>query len=118
MSLRTPRPSRRFSLWVALSLSVGSLSFGCSGCGSSPPPKAGEPQTAKEKQRQEAEAKGEVEPGGKWGGWRYTGDREDCFFVVGRRCFKTEAAACAAAKCGKRKCEVTGGGPATVACAK
>ena len=117
MSLRTPR-SR--SLWFVLCVSFGlsSLSLGCGGCGGGPPPRADEPQTAKEKQRQEAEAKGEVQPGGKWGGWRYTGDRNDCFFVVGRRCFKTEAAACAAAKCGKRKCEVTGGGPATVACTK
>ncbi len=89
------------------------------GCGGSTKVGPDEPQTAKEKQRREAEAKGEVDkPGGKWGGWRYTGDRSECFYVIGRRCFKTEAAACSAAKCGKRKCEVTGGGPASVACAK
>ena len=87
-------------------------------CGSEPP-RGGEPTTAREKQRREAAARGEVEePGGKWGGWRYTGERNECFFVVGRRCFKTETAACAAAQCGKRKCEVAGGGPATVGCAK
>jgi hypothetical protein len=106
MSLRT----RSLSLAV-----LASLALGCGGG----PPKSDEPTTAKEKQRREAEAKGEADgSGGKWGGWRYTGDRNDCFFVVGRRCFKTEAAACAAAKCGKNKCETTGGGPATVACAK
>jgi len=106
MSLRT----------LALSLAVlGTLALGCGG---SSPPRSDEPTTAKEKQRREAEASGEIDrPGGKWGGWRYTGDRNDCFFVVGRRCFKTEAAACTAARCGKRKCETTGGGPATVACA-
>jgi hypothetical protein len=107
MSLRT--------LWLSLAL-VAPLSLGCGGGG---PPKSDEPTTAKEKQRREAEANGETDAnGGKWGGWRYTGDRNDCFFVVGRRCFKSEAAACTAARCGKRKCETTGGGPAAVACAK
>jgi hypothetical protein len=78
-----------------------------------------EPTTAKDKQRREAEAAGESDAGsGKWGGWRYTGDRNECFFVVGRRCFKTEDAACAAARCGKSQCEVSGGGPASVTCAK
>jgi len=99
---------------IALAL-VAALASGCGGG----PPRSDEPTTAKEKQRQEAEAKGETDsPGGKWGGWRYTGDRNECFFVVGRHCFKTEAAACTAARCGKKKCETTGGGPATVACAK
>ncbi len=87
-------------------------------CGSDPP-KSGEPTTAREKQRREAAAAGETSTtGGKWGGWRYTGDRDECFFVVGRRCFKTEAAACAAARCGKVKCVTTGGGPASVSCAR
>ena len=36
-------------------------------------------------------------------------------FVVGRRCFDKEAAACEAAKC-KDGCEVEGGGPATIKC--
>jgi hypothetical protein len=108
MSLRTLRLSVSLVLVTALAL----------GCGGEPP-RSDEPTTAKEKQRRDAEARGEADgSAGKWGGWRYTGDRDECFFVVGRRCFKTEAAACAAARCGKRKCETTGGGPATVACAK
>ena len=104
------------TLWVSLALVV-SLAVGCGG--GAAPSRSDEPTTAKEKQRRDAEASGEADPSArKWGGWRYTGDRNDCFFVVGRRCFKTEAAACAAARCGKRTCETTGGGPATVACAK
>jgi hypothetical protein len=88
-------------------------------CGGGSAPRSDEPTTAREKQRRDAEAKGELDHGGgKWAGWRYTGDRGDCFFVVGRRCFKTEAAACTAAHCGKGKCETIGGGPASVACAK
>jgi hypothetical protein len=106
MSLRTLRLSL-FAVVTALAV----------GCGGSSAPSANEPTTAREKQRQEAIAKGETDPpGGKWGGWRYSGDRDDCFFVVGKRCFKTQAAACKAAACGKRKCDVTGGGPAAVAC--
>jgi hypothetical protein len=102
-----------------LALSLAVMVSLASGCGGSVPPRSDEPTTAKEKQRREADAKGESDPAaGKWGAWRYTGDRNDCFFVIGRRCFKTEAAACTAARCGKRKCEVTGGGPAAVACAK
>jgi hypothetical protein len=81
-------------------------------------PRANEPTTAREKQRRDAEAKGDLESGGgKWAGWRYTGDRTECFFIVGRRCFKTESAACTAARCGKHKCESSGGGPAAVSCA-
>jgi hypothetical protein len=98
-------------------ISLGLLAALTLGCGGDPP-RSGDPQTAKEKQRREAAAAGETSSsGGKWGGWRYTGDRDECFFIVGRKCFKTETAACAAARCGSRKCETTGGGPATVACA-
>ncbi len=77
-----------------------------------------EPQTAAARARLEAEEKGELPPKGKtWGGWRYQGDRNECFFAVGRKCFKTEPAACAAAKCGKGgKCVSTGAGPATISC--
>lgn len=107
MSLRTR--------WLSVSLAL--VAWLGPGCGGST--KSDEPTTAAEKQRREAQAKGEADgTSGKWGGWRYTGDRDECFFVVGRRCFKTEAAACAAARCGKKKCEVTGGGPAKVSCAQ
>jgi hypothetical protein len=75
-----------------------------------------EPQTAKEKQLREAKAAGDTNAG-KWGGWRYQGDRNECFYVVGRRCFKNENAACQAARCkAPKKCDVVGGGPATVGC--
>jgi len=95
---------------------LASLALGCSG---GRPSRSDEPTTAKEKQRREAAAAGETGPSaGKGAGWRYAGDRDECFFILGRRCFKSEAAACAAARCGKRKCETSGGGPAAVACAK
>src|SRR5262245_43328929 len=79
---------------------------------------ANEPQTAREKQLRDAKAAGELDAGDtKWGKWRYTGDRRDCFFVVGNRCVKTEAAACQAVRCkAPAKCKVVGGGPARAIC--
>jgi hypothetical protein len=87
------------------------------GCGA---PRSDEPTTAKEKQQRAADSSGVVEVQPKQRpGWRYTGDRENCFFVFGRRCFKTETAACTAARCGSGgTCETTGAGPARVACVK
>jgi hypothetical protein len=89
-------------------------------CGSNTPTTTNEPQTAKEKQLREAKATGELKGGDakKWKTWRYQGDRDDCFYVVGRKCFKTEKAACNAAGCAskKKKCDAVGGGPATVSC--
>jgi hypothetical protein len=91
-----------------------------SGCGA-PKPDPDEPTTAAEKQRREARANGELDSdNGKWGGWKYQGDRQDCFYVVGRRCYKTEKAACAAARCkaNNQACSVIGGGPASISCKK
>ena len=119
MSLRSAR------LVLVLILGLGGLAAaGCSGGGggsAAGKSSAKEPQTAREKQLQEAKASGEVDETGQssWGKWRYTGDRNNCYFAVGRKCFKTEAAACKAAGCkGGEKCKSSGAGPATVACAK
>ena len=87
---------------------------------------ANEPQTAKEKQLEEAKANGELDGSGgrPWGGWRYQGDRNDCFYVVGRRCFKSKKAACATAcrvpvkTAAASMCTIDGGGPASVTCNK
>ena len=86
--------------------------------------KKGEPQTAREKMLAEEKAKKEPEepepkpPGSKkWSGWRYQGDRKDCRFLVGRKCFKTENAACQAAKCkAPTSCQAEGAGPAAMSC--
>jgi hypothetical protein len=103
------------------SVTLVALAWLALGCGGGPPPRSDEPTTAKEKQRRDAQAAGELDgKASNWGGWRYTGDRTECFFVVGRKCFKTEAAACVAARCATvgKKCVSAGGGPATVGCAK
>lgn len=75
-----------------------------------------EPKNAKEKQALEKRDK-DADGGQKWTGWRYQGDRSDCFYVIGRKCFKTQKAACATLRCkAPKKCDLTGGGPATVSC--
>ena len=86
----------------------------------------GEPQTAREKMLAEEKAHPDKDtedappPGSKkWSGWRYQGDRKDCLFLFGKKCFKTENAACQAAHCkAPTKCESDGGGPAMMKCAK
>ncbi|MCX5744488.1 MAG: hypothetical protein NT062_18510 [Proteobacteria bacterium] len=84
-------------------------------CGTTSETGGKEPRNAKEKQQLEA-AK-DPDNTKKWGAWRYQGERNDCFYVLGRKCFKTENTACQAAHCKSPKtCEVTGGGPATVTC--
>ncbi len=88
------------------------------GCGGSSKTSANEPKNAKEKQIADAKASGELDgTNKKWGTWRYSGERDDCFYVVGRRCFKSKANACKAVGCkAGKKCNVVGGGPATVSC--
>ena len=96
-------------------------------CGGEPPaakrverPKQARTESAAERAHREyaASKEGKLEAKGKkWGGWRYAGARDDCFFVVGRRCFTDRADACKAARCKKRqRCSVVGGGPAQVSC--
>lgn len=105
------------SLRLVLPLLIGLLGLSL-GCGADAK-KSDEPTNAKEKQEREARAKGEDDgpKGKKWGKWRYKGDRNSCFFRVGARCFKTENAACQAARCKKpKKCDVAGAAPATVSC--
>jgi hypothetical protein len=113
---------------------VAILALACvcalAGCGGDPlPPER--PRTAKAKAKgakvkgakhgseakREAADPDQVSGDGKdWGGWRYQGSRDDCFYLVARRCFTEQKAACKAAKCGKKQCVADGGGPATMRC--
>lgn len=90
------------------------------GCGGSQSgPSGSKDETAAERQRREyKEEEGVSSDGKSWGGWQYQGSRDECFFKVGRKCFTEEKDACQAAKCGKGKCRVDGGGPALVSCRK
>ena len=97
-------------------LVVVAVAFGCAADSKT----SDEPTTAREKQRREAKRKGEDDGAPKsWGRWRYKGDRDNCFFEVDGKCFKTENAACQAARCKKpARCVTTGAGPAQVSCEK
>jgi hypothetical protein len=101
-----------------MSLRLGCFVLACLAACGAPQVDPHEPKTAKEKQLREARANGELDqPDGQWAGWRYQGDRSACFFVVGRRCFKSRNAACQAAHCrAPKKCKSVGGGPATMRC--
>ena len=92
---------------------LATLALACGSYASGPPG----PRTAAERAASERAASEEapVTEGKAWGGWRYQGARDDCFFVVYRRCFTTLAAACEEAEC-KAGCTTTGAGPATVLC--
>jgi hypothetical protein len=82
-------------------------------CGGSNPGEGSEPaddqEEVKPAERPSAEGK-------QWGGWRWKGKRDDCFFVVKNKCFDNQAEACAAAGCDEDRCKLTGGGPAKVSC--
>jgi hypothetical protein len=56
--------------------------------------------------------------GKSWGGWRWKGKRDDCFFVHRNRCFSRLNDACAHAKCPLAKCKHDNGAPATITCKK
>lgn len=106
----------------ALALAFGiALVPGLGACAESAPPGGAKaPKTAGERARAEkaaaADDDGPSAKGKKWGGWRYQGRRDDCFFLVKRKCFDKRDDACAAARCGQKQCVIEGGGPATVRC--
>jgi len=105
---------------LSMPLSGMTLSLLATGCGSNTSKPAGTPEKkSTAAHREHAPDKDAVsEKGKKWGGWRWKGDREDCFYVVGNKCFAKERNACAAAKCGKSACLVKPGAPAKVSCPK
>ncbi len=58
------------------------------------------------------------ENGKRWGGWRWKGKRNRCYYIVGNRCFETEAEACKAAGCKAKGCRTDDSAPIQVSCAK
>ncbi len=114
----------RFAWW-ATTLALGSaLALACGGASSN---------TASEETSEEGdEGDGEGEDGKprkemerpvsdhgkKWGGWRWKGKREDCFYVHKNQCFASLDDACRAAKCKKADCAHDDGAPAKVSCEK
>jgi hypothetical protein len=59
-----------------------------------------------------------TEEGKEWGGWRWKGRREDCFFLYRNQCFAKLDEACRAANCRKSDCGHDDSAPAVVRCEK
>jgi hypothetical protein len=90
---------------IILALLLFGTTPGCSGKGEStiPPDESAEEEEVSEE-------------GKSWGGWRWKGKRDDCFFVHGNQCFDQLAAACKAAGCGEDSCTHDKAAPANVSC--
>ena len=76
---------------------VASLLFALLGaCGADGKGRTGSPETGEEAKVSET--------GKRWGGWRWKGDRDRCYYIFRNHCFETQTAACKAAL------DSTGGG--------
>jgi hypothetical protein len=92
-------------------LALGALGLAFEpGCGGSQSAEPGQGETAAEEETPVSEE------GKKWGGWRWKGKRDNCFFLFENECYDSLGAACRAAKCGKSDCEHDDSAPAVVSC--
>ncbi len=90
-------------------------------CGPAPQKDASSPAEPAEKKprRSTYEEKEAVsEKGKQWGGWRWEGKREDCFYTVKRKCFVKKADACEAAGCSGKQCTGDSSAPVKISCKK
>jgi hypothetical protein len=95
---------------------VASLSSPLVGCGGDDSKRSKEPTPFTKVPPQDDEGDDVDDRGKSWGGWRWGGDRDDCYYVYKNRCFKKLKKACRAAKCGKKNCKHTDAAPAKVTC--
>lgn len=106
----------RVRCWVVAAVfASGALLASCGGGASSNPGEqtstAPKPEAAAEQDRGTLDSRGK-----KWGGWRWKGSRDNCFYIVGNICFEDRAAACEAAGCEEDGCRVDRGAPGKVSC--
>lgn len=107
----------RIPTWTAVLFAITLailLGLTISACGSSPDKGSETPVTKVPGEKGDPVS----EKGKAWGGWRWKGKRDDCFFVHKNRCFSRLNAACAYAKCDLAKCKHDDGAPATITCKK
>ena len=89
---------------LAALLLTSLLALGCGGGQETPAQPEGE--------EEELDSEGKS-----WGGWRWKGKRNDCFFLYKNECFASLKAACAKARCGEGQCGHDESAPAKVSCA-
>ena len=64
----------------------------------------------------EAKEKPVSDQGKRWGGWRWKGKRNDCFFLYENECYSSLEAACKQARCSEDDCVHDESAPAKVRC--
>ena len=99
----------RFALLAVVCLAALLAAPACGGGGS-------ESTDTTESGRVAGKEKPVSEQGKKWGGWRWKGKRDDCFFLVGNECHSSLDEACKAARCKKSTCVHDESAPAKVSC--
>lgn len=114
-------------LWTVWLLG-GACSLACAGSASDAPDaesaEAAAPEPKKKRRRhddvpEDERAMRPVKDDAPGAGWRWKGERGDCFYVFDNECFETRKAACRAAGCGERGCDDAGtSAPTKVACRK
>ena len=109
--------ARRKGPGLPIVLFLGALVF-AGGCGASQEPETSKVEAVEEKpERGRKRSEDDVSETGKsWGGWRYRGKRDDCFYKFKRRCFRKKKKACKAAGCKKADCVASDAAPAVVSC--
>ena len=108
----------RLAWWATTLLLSGAIACGggaSSNTASEPDDEEDEASEPSDKQRKKME-RPVSEHGKKWGGWRWKGKREDCFYVHKNQCYASLDDACEAAKCKKDDCVHDDGAPAKVSC--
>lgn len=107
----------RFLGAITLVLSLTTVPAGCGGdrASQATEPESDEGETGKSGK---AYTENKAPKGKKWGGWRWKGKRDDCFFKYKNRCFSKQADACKAAKCKKDACVMDKSAPAKISCKK
>ncbi len=102
---------RAFVVVIGTAIVLFGLLF-VSACGG----KAGNPSKETAPTAPKAESSTVSSKGKSWGGWRWKGDRDKCYYSYKRQCFTSKSKACRKAGCKTNKCLVTEAVPAKVSC--
>lgn len=116
-TLRRPAPVARRPVVAILLFFLALIIAGCGG-DEKAHTKSKAPATKKTDESDQDETGTVSSKGKKWGGWRWKGKRDDCFFVYKNNCYTTREDACAAAKCKKGECVFDKSAPAKASCQK
>ena len=106
------RPSKYQPLFISVLCALALALTTTLGCGSKP----SSDQTTTKVPAPKDTGKAVSGRGKSWEGWRWKGDRDNCYFTFENTCYGTEESACKAAECAEGKCDVKKGAPAKVSC--